>query len=329
MAGIIIAADAGGTKTHLGLYRAAPGGALEPVRDRRYASAGFASLEAICTDFLRDSPRIDAGCFGVPGPVIDGRAHPTNLPWTIAEADLSHAIGGAPVRLINDLCATAHGAIHLEPAEVAVLHPAKSPPAHGNIAAIAAGTGLGEAALVWEGDRYHAVASEGGHSDFAPRGAEQIELLRFLEAEFGHVSWERVLSGSGLENIHRFLRQKSGAPAPAWLKEQFEAGDPAAAISAAALANRDPACVRALAIFCDIYGAEAANLALKVLAMGGVYLGGGIAPKILPMLRGGAFVKAFLDKGRLAPLLERVEVRVALNPTAALLGAAHCAAAML
>ncbi|HVN64350.1 MAG TPA: glucokinase [Candidatus Binataceae bacterium] len=328
MAAVILAADAGGTKTHLGLYKAA-GGSLELIRSSRYPSADFPSLEGVCAKFLGGSAKIDAACFGVPGPVIDGRAHPTNLPWTISESNLSTAIGGAPVTLINDLCATAYGAIHLPSEEIVVLHPARNPPAHGNIAVIAAGTGLGEAALVWESGSYHAVASEGGHSDFAPQGDEQIELLRYLEAEFGHVSWERLLSGKGLANIHSFLRKRSDEPEPPWLSEQFGEGDPAAAISVAALSNRDPVCVRALTMFCEIYGAEAANLALKVLALGGVYLGGGVAPKILPMLQKGAFVKAFMAKGRLEPLLERIEVRVALNPAAALLGAAHRAAEML
>ncbi|MGA6973676.1 MAG: glucokinase, partial [Candidatus Binatus sp.] len=242
---------------------------------------------------------------------------------------LSRTLKGVPVRLLNDLTAIAYGVVHLKPAEFAVLHRAENPPAHGNIAVLAAGTGLGESALVWEGDRYYAVASEGGHSDFAPRGAEQIELLKFLTGEFGHVSYERVLSGPGLWNVYRFLRRESGAEEPAWLSAQIASGDPSAAVSEAALAGRDPVCVHALTMFCDIYGSEAANLALKVLALGGVYLGGGIGPKILPMLTGGAFVKGFLAKGRLNEILRRMEVRVSLNPAAGLLGAAHYAAAML
>jgi glucokinase len=219
--------------------------------------------------------------------------------------------------------------VHLKPAEFVVLHRAENPPEHGNIAVLAAGTGLGESALVWEENKYYAVASEGGHSDFAPHGAEQIELLRFLTAEFGHASYERVLSGPGLWNIYRFLRRESHTEEPAWLRGEIAKGDHAAAISEAALAGRDPVCVHALTMFCDIYGSEAANLALKVLALGGVYLGGGIAPKILPMLTGGSFVKGFLAKGRLNEILKRIEVRVSLNPAAGLLGAAHCAAAML
>ncbi|HYM03200.1 MAG TPA: glucokinase [Stellaceae bacterium] len=330
MAGHILAGDVGGTKTHLGLFKHAAG-QIEMIRDRRYATAQFPSLEAACAEFLAldKDAAIDAACFGVRGPVIDGRARATNVPWEMSRVSLARALNGVPVRLINDLGATAYGVIHLKPAEVAVLNRAENPPEHGNIAVIAAGTGLGESALVWDEANYHAVASEGGHSDFAPQGAEQIELLRFIEEKFGHASYERVLSGPGLENIYRFVRAHGAAPEPAWLTEQLATSDRAAAISEAALSGRDSACVHALAIFCEIYGAEAANLALKVLALGGVYLAGGIAPKILPLLQRDAFMKGFLSKGRLNEILKQVEVRVALNPAAAMLGAAHCAAAML
>jgi glucokinase len=330
MDGLILAGDVGGTKTQLGLFKHSAG-ALELVREHRYATADFDSLEAVCADFLGASGTVNAACIGVPGPIIDGRGHATNVPWQLSSALLSHALNGIPVRLLNDLAAIAYGMVHLKPSEFAVLHRAENPPEHGNIAVIAAGTGLGESALVWEGNenKYYAVASEGGHSDFGPRGEEQIELLRFIAAEFGHASYERVLSGPGLWNIYRFLRRESHTEEPAWLTTEIAKGDHAAAVSEAALAGRDPICVHALTMFCDIYGSEAANLALKVLALGGVYLGGGIAPKILPMLTGGAFVKGFLAKGRLNEILKRIEVRVSLNPAAGLLGAAHYAAAML
>jgi glucokinase len=330
MDGLILAGDVGGTKTQLGLFKHSAG-TLELVREHRYATADFGSLEAVCADFLGTSAAVNAACIGVPGPIIDGRGHATNVPWQLSNALLSRALNGVPVRLLNDLAAIAYGMVHLKPSEFAVLHRAENPPEHGNIAVIAAGTGLGESSLVWEDNenKYYAVASEGGHSDFAPHGAEQIELLRFLTDEFGHVSYERVLSGPGLWNIYTFLRRESHAEEPSWLKAAIAAGDPSAAVSEAALAGRDPVCVHALTMFCDIYGSEAANLALKVLALGGVYLGGGIAPKILPMLTGGAFVKGFLAKGRLNEVLKRIEVRVSLNPAAGLLGAAHYAAAML
>ena len=328
MDGLILAGDVGGTKTDLGLFNYSAG-ALELVREHRYATAKFGSLEAVCADFLGPSATVNAACLGVPGPIIDGRAHATNVPWELSSAALSRVLKGVPVRLLNDLAAIAYGMVNLKPAEFVVLHRAENPPAHGNIAVIAAGTGLGESSLVWEGDRYYAVASEGGHSDFAPHDAEQIELLRSLAAEFGHVSYERVLSGPGLWNIYKFLRRESHAEEPAWLSAQIAAGDASAAVSEAAIAGRDPVCVHALTMFCDIYGSEAANLALKVLALGGVYLGGGIAPKILPMLTNGTFVRGFLAKGRLNEILKRIEVRVALNPAAGLIGAAHVAAAML
>ncbi|HUO03951.1 MAG TPA: glucokinase [Candidatus Binataceae bacterium] len=327
MAGWILAGDVGGTKTHLGLYKAGTG-PLELIRDRIYPTSQFKSLEDACTLFFEGKPEVDAACVGVPGPIIDGNAHPTNVPWTITSEGLAQSLGGVPVLLLNDLCAMAYGAIHLKPSERTTLHEATDPPEHGNIAVLAAGTGLGEASLVWEEGGYYAVASEGGHCDFAPRGEDQIELLKFLEAEFGHVSFERVLSGPGLENIYRFVRKASRLREPSWLTEKMKTEDRAAAISAAALAGTDPACAHALTMFCEIYGAEAANLALKVLAMGGVYLGGGIAPKILPMLQGGAFMKGFMAKGRLQAILSRIEVRVALEPATALFGAAHCAASL-
>jgi glucokinase len=330
MDGLILAGDVGGTKTQLGLFKHSAA-TLELVREHRCATADFDSLEAVCADFLRASAPVNAACIGVPGPIIDGRGHATNVPWQLSNALLSRALNGIPVRLLNDLAAIAYGMVHLKPSEFAVLHRAEDPPEHGNIAVIAAGTGLGESSLVWEDneEKYYAVASEGGHSDFAPHGAEQIELLRFLTDEFGHVSYERVLSGPGLWNIYRFLRGESDTEEPSWLKAEIAGGDPSAAVSEAALAGRDPVCVHALSMFCDIYGSEAANLALKVLALGGVYLGGGIAPKIMPMLTGGAFVKGFLAKGRLNEILKRIEVRVSLNPATGLLGAAHYAAAML
>ncbi len=324
----ILAGDVGGTKTDLGLFKYSAG-MLELVREHRYATAKFGSLEAVCADFLGASATVNAACLGVPGPIIDGSAHATNVPWELSSAALSRVLKGVPVRLLNDLAAIAYGMVNLKPAEFVVLHRAENPPAHGNIAVIAAGTGLGESSLVWEGDQYYAVASEGGHSDFAPHDGEQIELLRSLAAEFGHVSYERVLSGPGLWNIYKFLRRESHAEEPAWLSAQIAAGDASAAVSEAAIAGRDSVCVHALTMFCDIYGSEAANLALKVLALGGVYLGGGIAPKILPMLTNGTFVRGFLAKGRLNEILKRIEVRVSLNPAAGLLGAAHVAAAML
>jgi glucokinase len=331
MAGTILAGDVGGTKTHLGLYRA-DGPELLLLRERIYATHDFASLEDAVADFLGGADSAGAACFGVPGPVIDGVSHATNVPWNMEERTLARALNGTRVQLMNDLEATAYGVLHLEETELAVLQPGEVRRGGTNIAVIAAGTGLGEAGMVATDGGYHAVATEGGHCDFAPRGLEQEQLLEFLAREFDHVSFERVLSGPGLHNIYRFLlahSQGSEAKEPQWLVERMSAEDPAAVISAAALEGRDARCVHALEMFAAIYGAEAANLALKFLAVGGIYLGGGIAPKILPFLQRGGFVRAFLDKGRLRSMLERVAIRVSLNPAAALIGAAHVAASML
>ncbi|MHB8383274.1 MAG: glucokinase [Candidatus Binataceae bacterium] len=329
MARTILAGDIGATKTLLALYRtpeiAAP---LTLVRKTRYASQNYAGLEQVCGEFLSDGTRADAAGFGVPGVVVVGAAEPSNLAWKLDEKKISAALGGAPVRLLNDLAATAIGVVNLAPADCEVLKPG-APGATGNVAVIAAGTGLGESALTWHEGRFYPVVSEGGHSSFAPDGDDQIELLRFLAREFGHVSWERVLSGPGLVNVYRFLRARSGVAEPQWLGAALSGDDPAAAISLAAGDARDRICVDALAMFCAMYGSEAANLALKVLAIGGVYLCGGIAPKILPALRRGEFTRGFTRKGRLGPMLEKVAVRVVINPDAALMGAAHSALATL
>jgi glucokinase len=332
MADLILAGDIGGTKVHLGLFRVEDG-IPQPIRDHRYATRDFSSLEKVCTDFLAPDSgaenRIQSACFGVPGPIIDGGARPTNVSWQLHEADLSRALGIAQVRLINDLAATAYGVIRLPDSEVCVLQHGEYRLHQADIAIIAAGTGLGESALVFERGRYYAVASEGGHADFAARNDEQIELYRYLHGRFGHVSAERVLSGPGLFNIYSFLREHGGKPEPEWLRARLEKEDSSAVVSEVALDGGDVECVHALEMFVDIYGAEASNLALKVLALGGVYLGGGIAPKILPALKDGRFIRAFIDKGRLDEILSKIEVRVALNDGAGLIGAAYAAASAL
>jgi glucokinase len=328
MAGrLILAGDVGATKTLLGLFRD-EGENLISVRVHRYTSADHPSLEAVCADFAAGE-RIGAACLGVPGVVTGGAAEASNLAWKMNECAVASALGGAPVRLLNDLSAAAFGLVHLGEADYRVINRGAPHAPGGNLAAIAAGTGLGEAALIWDGRRYHAVASEGGHSSFAPQGDEQIELLKFLAREFGHVSWERVLSGPGLVNIYRFARANSAEREPAWLARALAAGDPAAAISEAAMAKRDAACAHALTMFCAMYGSEAGNLALKVLATGGVYLCGGIALRILPWLERGGFMRSFRDKGRLGAILARIEVRVVMRADTALVGAAHYAHAML
>ena len=326
----VLAGDIGGTKTLLGLYRI-EGGAPALLREKLYATRDFKTLEEVASDFLSGAWAIDAACFGVPGPIIGGVSHATNVPWTMEEPALVHALGVPGARLINDLEATAYGMLQLQESEMAVLQRGDPPASRAPIAVIAAGTGLGEAGLVpLEDGRWRSVATEGGHADFAPRGREQIELLEYLSGEFDHVSFERVLSGPGLVNIYKFLKARGPDAEPQWLADEFaRANDAAAVISEAALKGRDPRCVEALRIFVDVYGAEAANLALKFMALGGVYVGGGIAPKILATLSTGEFVRAFLAKGRLDKVMARIPLRVSLNPGAALAGAARCAMEML
>jgi len=335
MATLILAGDIGGTKTELGLF-SIDAGVPNLRREYRYVTHKFQSLEEVCADFLshEEKENLALACFGVPGPIIDRSAIATNVPWRMSEESLEAALGGVGVKLINDLGAAAYGVIHLPASELCVIQRGQFEPKCGNVAVIAAGTGLGESALVFENRtrgyrNYYAVASEGGHSSFAPQNDEQIELYRYLRERFGHVSVERVLSGPGLFNIYSFLRPRRKDEEPKWLTELLEEEDAGAVISEAALNHRDPVCEHALEIFVDIYGAEAGNLALKVLALGGVYLCGGIAPKILPALNDVRFIRAFRDKGRLDELLSKIEVRVALNEGVGLVGAAWCAASML
>jgi len=324
----ILAGDIGGTKIHLAIYRVS-GERLEMARDRVLATADYQSLEAAVAEFAPAAEPLAAACFGAAGPVIDGVSRPVNIPWPMRERDLSQQLGGAPVRLLNDLEATAWGTLFLPDSDLVTLQAGAPPKAPSTAVVVAAGTGLGEAGMVHTRQGWHMIASEGGHSDFAPRGPEQIALLEFLAGEFGHVSFERVLSGPGLHNLYRFLRSRSTTREPEWLTEQMRAHDPSAVIGEAAVAGKDPECVRAVELFCAIYGAEAANLALKYFAQGGVYVCGGIAPKLIDILRQGGFVRAFCDKGRFQEMLSRIPIRVSMNENTALIGAAHVAASML
>jgi glucokinase len=321
---MILGGDVGGTKTALGMFERRSN-RLMLVREEVLPSPEFPSLEAVIARFLAVSrgEQIDAACFGVPGPVVDGRVTITNLPWHLEERALAQAVGTPRVKLLNDLEAAGHGVLNLPASELAMLQAGS--PHHGHRVLIAAGTGLGEAILPWDGHRHLVMSSEGGHADFAPRSEREIDLLRFLAREIEHVSYERILSGPGLHNVYRFVRQASGTRAPAWLEENLSHGDPAAVISGVALRGEDPVCVEALDLFVSIYGAEAGNLALKALAVGGVYIGGGIAPKIRTKLADGGFLAAFHDKGRLAPLMASIPVALVLDPRAPLLGAAHVA----
>jgi glucokinase len=324
---MIIAGDIGGTKTLIALYERTTEG-LHQGAERSFASAEYNSLEAILGEFLRDQPgvHLENACFGVPGAIIEGRVHTTNLSWDVSESALETALK-CRVKLLNDLQATAFGVRYLAPSELEVLNHGASPRHKGNVAVIAAGTGLGEAILCFDGSQHHPMASEGGHADFAPRNEREIELLRYLQKHFGnHISNERVLSGPGFYNIYCFLRDTGFAPEPQWLRDQLAAGgDHSAIISEAGLAGKSALCQETLEIFATLYGAEAGNIALRCMAVGGVFVAGGIAPKLIAVLRNGKFMEAFVDKGRMSAMLREIEVSVALNPHAPLIGAAHFA----
>lgn len=325
---LVLAGDIGGTKTALAVFRVS-GGALEPVREATVASREFESAEAALGQFLDRElrPAIRVACIGVAGPVVGGRAVATNLPWEVTEERLARHLGLPRVRLLNDLEAAGYGVLGLAPDALATLQAGQ--PRDGHRVLIAAGTGLGEALLLRDGARWLVVASEGGHCDFAPRTDLEVELLRFLLRDFGRVSYERILSGPGLANVYRFLRDTGFAPESPAVRAALETGDPGAVITDAGLAGTDPLCVKALELFAAVYGAEAGNLALKAMAVGGVIVAGGIAPKILPRLTDGGFLAAFHDKGRLMPLMKAMPVHVALDPRAPLLGAARVAASLV
>jgi glucokinase len=321
---LVLAGDIGGTTTRLAFFRAA-GDRLETVASEHYASREHGSLAAIVQAFVAEHGLApERACFGIAGPVCAGRVLTPNLPWLVDAGELADLLGLARVALINDLEANAYGIPLLGEEDFAVLNPGRSDPS-APIAVISAGTGLGESLAVWDGSAHRPLPTEGGHADFAPRNELETELLLYLRAEFGRVSYERVLSGPGLHNIYRFLRDHRHLPENPAVASAMSQGDAAACISRAALAGSCPLCSQALDLFVSLYGAEAGNLALRCLATGGVYVGGGIAPKILDRLKGPAFLLAFSAKGRLSPLLETIPVRVILNDRTALLGAGRCA----
>ena len=323
--GTLLAGDVGGTKANLALVEQ-EGESLRHLRHSEFRTAEFASLVELVRSFVgSDGPRIDGACFGVPGPVREGKAKGTNLPWSVDAEEVRTVLGIPRLVLVNDLLATARGIGELPGESFAVLQPGRPEP-RGARVLIAAGTGLGQAFLVWDGRRHIPCPSEGGHADFAPREAVEVELLRHLAERFGHVSVERVVSGPGLQNIFRFLVGTGRCDESPRVRARMEREDRSHVISDEALAGTDRACADALELFVRAYGAEAGNLALKALATGGVYVGGGIAPKILPKLREGPFLDAFRDKGRLSPFLAEIPVLVVLDPKAALYGAIRLAA---
>lgn len=321
---MILVGDVGGTKTLLAVYQRAPGdpqGPLQLVRERRFTSGDHPSFDAIVRDFVAEEPLI-AACFGVAGPVVAGRARITHLPWLIDAAELAAALDLQEVVLLNDLQAASLGVLQLPPESRAVIRPGALG-GGGTIAVIAPGTGLGEAILYWDGTRYHALATEGGHSDFAPQSDREIRLLRYLRARHGgHISWERALSGDGLGAIYDFLRDLEGLDEPPSLRERLAEGDRNALISQAGLAGESPLAHEALAMFVTLLGAEAGNLALKCYARGGIVIAGGIAPQILSALDD-RFVAGLTAKGRFSSFVEGLAVQVALDPRAPLIGAAN------
>lgn len=319
---MILAGDIGGTNTRIAFFTTEEE-RLTLVVEEKFLSHAHSGLTEIVRQFLSAHQlSVSSACFGIAGPVKNGRCEATNLPWVIDARQLVSELSIPTVLLLNDLEANAYGTATLAPTDWAVLNAGASD-AGGNAAVIAAGTGLGEAGLYWDGKYYRPFATEGGHTDFAPRSELEIELLRFLLNQFKRVSYERVLSGPGLVNIYQFLRNTGRGEEPAWLSEELRLQDPAAVIARAALAGRSALCEQTLDLFVSLYGAEAGNLGLKVMATGGLFLGGGIAPKILAKLNTPLFMEAFLAKGRMRPLLEAMPVRVILNDRTALFGAAY------
>jgi glucokinase len=322
---MILAGDVGGTKVHLALYDFIDG-KLKHTRDKQYLAKDYSGLEEIVKEFL-GADKATAACFGVPGPVRDGRLRLTNLPWTLDSRELAAGLVIEHVFLINDLEANCYGIAELSADQIFTLSEGDARQM-GNRALISAGTGLGEGFLVWNGRQHLPYPSEGGHTDYAPRNEDEIDLLRFLRQKYnGRISQERVVSGPGLTNIYEFLREVRGMEEPAWLAKRIALEDPNAVITELALAAKSEICEKAMDMLVSAYGAEAGNLALKVLSVGGLYVGGGIAPRILEKLKDGAFMKAFTDKGRLSQLLVNMPVRVILESHAALMGAASFAEA--
>jgi glucokinase len=317
---VLLAGDIGATKTSLGIYSTEKG-PREPIVEGTFPSDRYSSLEVLVGEFLAQSNlAVERAVFGVAGPVMSGQATITNLSWVVDEAQLKKKLDLTSVLLLNDLKALAQGVPLLEPEDLYTLNKGEPTPG-GTKAVIAPGTGLGEAFLTWDGSQYRAYASEGGHADFAPTNP----LLHYLQGKWGHVSYERICSGMGLPNIYAYLKESGHAEEPAWLAEQLAAADdPTPIIVNAALDGKTPCelCKAGLTLFVSVLGAEAGNMALKVLATGGVYLGGGIPPRILPALKQEGFVPAFLNKGRLSDFLKNVPVYVVLNPKLALIGAA-------
>ena len=323
---MILAGDVGGTKTLLGLFDRA-GSRLRIRHQQAYSSQASPSLSSIVKTYLDETgARVKSCAIGVAGPVVNGRSQVVNLRWPVEERQLARTLGIARARVINDLEATAWGVPELGPRQTRSLTPGARP-VPGNAVLIAAGTGLGMAILLWDGTRFRPSASEGGHQDFAPRNDVEDALLRYLRRRHDHVSVERIASGPGFQTTYEFLVESARGTRTEEMARRMSEGDPNAAVAEAAIRRTDATAVRAAEILVSVYGAAAGNLALVAKSTAGVYVGGGIAPKILPLLERGEFLRALRAKGRLSPLLERMPVRVILEPRTALIGAAACAAA--
>lgn len=317
---MILAGDIGGTNTRLAIFDK-----YTKLIEKKYPSKNYQSLEEIVREFLlTQTQEITKACFGVAGPVREGRCLATNLPWVIDAKQMSFGLRIPSVSLLNDLEAKAFGIRMLKKEELFVIH-SGDPHQKGNQALIAAGTGLGEAGLYWDGKEHHPFPCEGGHVDFAPRDALEIELLAYLQKKFGHVSYERVVSGPGIPILYHFLIETGKEKESPLVKEALKKDDPPKVISEWAMKHRDPACLRAVDWFLSLYGAESGNLALKMFSLGGFYIGGGIAPHLAERMKTGSFLPSFMNKGRFKDLLESIPVYVILNDDASLLGAAYFA----
>jgi glucokinase len=328
MSNLILAGDIGGTNCRLSLAEVR-GTEIQPVRTEVYPSAPAKGLEEIAVRFLASGPKVEiaAAALAIAGPVIDGRCVTTNLPWVVTEASMSEALRCPRVRLLNDLQSLAYGVLFV-PDQLKPLT-ANLPSGRGHAAVIAAGTGLGEAYLWWDGERYHPIASEGSHGELGPRNDVELQLCRYLIQRFGHPSVERVVSGPGFSVLYDFLRDTGIEQEPSWLKDQIEVGDRNANISRLGLEGKVAICTRAMDLFVDIYGSEAGNMALRLVATGGVYIGGGIAPKILPRLLDGRFQAAFCDKGRYRKFCSDIPLAVVQGEKTGLLGATQFARSLL
>ena len=323
---MLLAGDIGGTRTRLALYDESSG-TLRRTASTQYESRSASTLEEIVVRFLKESgnPPTRAACFGVAGAVVGGKVRATNLPWQVSEAGLAERLDIPRVRLLNDLEAAAHGVVAIrDPASLVSLQAGSPPEERRALALVSAGTGLGVALMWWNGHEYQVAPSEGGHCDFAPQDDVEDALVAWLRTRFGHVSYERIVSGPGLVNLYRFLREYRAVAEPAWLTTRIGFGDPAPVIAEAALDHTDPVCDETLTRFVRVYGAAAGNYALTSLAVGGVFLGGGIAPKILSRLTDGQFLDAFAAKGRFAEAMRKMPIHVVMAPDVALLGAAFC-----